>query len=73
MAQQIFSVFADWVTSEHAGAGGTFQVSSIEDEQGNDRTGLVDQGFHYHDAQEVAGHIATRLGVPVGEVRVELK
>ncbi len=37
----------DWETSERAGAGGLFQVISLEDENGDDITGKVDQGVHY--------------------------
>jgi type I restriction enzyme S subunit len=43
----------DYSTSDRAGAGGTFQVISLEDDEGNDLTALVDEGVHFHDLNEL--------------------
>jgi hypothetical protein len=47
----------DRETSERAGAGGTFQVVKLEDDEGNNLTSWVDQGTHFHDlGRGKAGH-----------------
>ncbi|MBL8399500.1 MAG: restriction endonuclease subunit S [Candidatus Accumulibacter sp.] len=66
-----FTVIPDFETSEHAGAGGMFQVADLRDENDADRTELVDQGKHYSTLEELAADIARRLGVPVSQVEVE--
>lgn len=66
-----FTVIPDFETSEHAGAGGMFQVTDLRDENDADRTELVDQGKHYSTLEELAADIARRLGVPVSQVEVE--
>jgi trehalose/maltose hydrolase-like predicted phosphorylase len=43
----------DHETGERAGAGGTFQVVGLEDDEGNDLTALVDQGVHFHSIAEL--------------------
>jgi hypothetical protein len=43
----------DWETGERAGAGRTFQVIELEDDDGNDLTDLVDQGRHFNNMQEL--------------------
>jgi type I restriction enzyme, S subunit len=43
----------DYASSEGTGAGGMFQVSSLEDDEGNDLTDLVDQGAHFHDLNQL--------------------
>jgi hypothetical protein len=43
----------DWETGESAGAGGTFQVIELEDDDGNDLTDLVDQGRHFNNMDEL--------------------
>ena len=43
----------DWETGERAGAGGTFQVIELEDDDGNDLTDLVDQGHHFNNMEEL--------------------
>ena len=57
----------DRETGERAGAGGTFQVVSLEDDEGNDLTELVDQGTHFHSIDElklaIAKGFAARLVV----------
>lgn len=42
-----FEFQADHETSERAGAGGMFQVISLSDADGHDKTDLIDQGTHY--------------------------
>lgn len=66
-----FTVTFDFETSEHAGAGGMFQVAYLRDENDADRTELVDQGKHYATLDELAADIAHRLGVPVSQVVLE--
>jgi len=66
-----FTVHLDHETSEHAGAGGTFQVFSITGENGEDHTHLVDQGKHYHNLAGLASDIAVALGVPAKDVHLE--
>src|ERR1700680_2926029 len=38
----------DWEMGERAGAGATFQVIELKDDEENDLTDLVDQGRHFH-------------------------
>jgi type I restriction enzyme S subunit len=66
-----FTVLPDYETSEHAGAGGMFQVAALDDENGKDRTDLVDQGKHYNTIDELADDIALRLGVSANQVELE--
>jgi type I restriction enzyme S subunit len=66
-----FLVHLDYETSERAGAGGMFQVISIEDAEGNDKTNLVDQGTHYHDLAGLTADLAKALGVPASEIDVQ--
>jgi len=57
----------DRETAERAGAGGTFQVTHLEDDEGNDLTYLVEQGRHFRDMDElrtaILQAIAERLTV----------
>ena len=66
------TVQLDRETSERAGAGGTFQVITIEDDEGNNLTSWVDQGRHFHDLEELKRAIvegfASRLTVTEGSV-----
>lgn len=66
-----FTVMLDYETSEHAGAGGMFQVASLDDENSKDRTDLVDQGKHYNTINELTEDIAHRLGVSASQVELE--
>jgi type I restriction enzyme S subunit len=66
-----FTVELDYETSEHAGAGGMFQVVSLSDEDDKDCTDLVDQGKHYAALGELANDIARRLGVRVDQINLE--
>lgn len=58
-----FNIHLDRETSDRAGAGGMFQVSSIEDEYGVDKTELVDVGTHFNSLDEVKKAIAEKLKV----------
>jgi len=53
-----YNVHCDRETSEHAGAGGAFQVATLEDENGNDVVNIIDQGKHYFSMDELADDIA---------------
>lgn len=66
-----FTVVLDYVTSEHAGAGGMFQVAALSGEDDKDRIDLVDQGKHYATLDELANDIARRLGVPANQIALE--
>jgi type I restriction enzyme S subunit len=66
-----FTVVLDYETSEHAGAGGMFQVAALSDEDDKDRTDLVGQGKHYAALDEVANDIARRLGVRADQIELE--
>lgn len=61
----------DYETSERAGAGGMFQVISIEDDEGKDYTHLVDQGRHYASLDALKDDLASALGVAVTQVDLE--
>lgn len=66
-----FEVHLDYETSESAGAGGMFQVISLEDEDGKDFTHLVDQGQHYVSLDELKEDIASVLKVDAGQIELE--
>jgi type I restriction enzyme, S subunit len=66
-----FDVGLDYETSEHAGAGGMFQVASVTDAEGRSRVDLVDQGKHYARLEEVAADIARALGVAADQIMLE--
>ena len=61
------TVQLDRETGERAGAGGTFQVIKMKDDEGNNLTSWVDQGRHFHDLGELKRAIvegfASRLTV----------
>lgn len=61
----------DYETSERAGAGGMFQVISIEDDEGKDYTHLVDQGRHYASLEDLKLDLASALQVAVKQVDLE--
>ena len=67
-----FEVHLDYETSERAGAGGMFQVISLEDEDGKDFTHLVDQGQHYASLDKLKDDIASALKVEAGQVELEV-
>jgi hypothetical protein len=43
----------DRKTGQEAGAGDTFQVIDLEDDEGNDLTDLIDQGRHFNNMDEL--------------------
>lgn len=47
-----FQIACDYETSEHAGAGGMFQLETVIDTDGNDVTDKVDVGIHFPDGDE---------------------
>jgi len=53
-------------TSEQAGPEETFQVVSIEDDEGNNYTESIgiDQRIHFHSLEELAEEIERRTGEP---------
>jgi type I restriction enzyme S subunit len=65
-----FEVHLDYETSERTGAGGMFQVASLEDEEGKDFTHLVDQGRHYASIAELKDDIASALNVDAAQVEL---
>lgn len=67
-----FEVQLVYETSERAGAGGMFQVISLEDEDGKDFTHLVDQGQHYASLDKLKDDIASALKVEAGQVELEV-
>lgn len=69
--QYHFLVHLDYETSESAGAGGMFQVISIENDEGKDFTHLVDQGIHYSSLDELKAAIAS--AIKVSSHQIELK
>jgi type I restriction enzyme S subunit len=67
-----FEVQLDYETSERAGAGGMFQVTSVEDEYGKNFTHLVvDRGKHYASLDELKGDIASELKVDARQVELD--
>ena len=58
---RFFDVMCDYETSEHAGAGGMFQVISLN-EGDLDVTYLVDQGVHFSTVKQLEGHLAKITG-----------
>ena len=61
----------DRKTSEHAGAGGAFQVISLEDDQGNDLTNKIDQGTHYFSIDDLKKDLADSLGIDSDDIHIE--
>lgn len=66
-----FQVQLDYGTSERAGAGGMFQVISVEDETGKDVTHLVDQGRHYASLDDLKEDISGALKVEARQIDLE--
>lgn len=63
-----FEVMLDYETSERAGAGGMFQVILLSDDQGRNRSDMVDQGWHYSSLDELAKDIARAIDVDVRQI-----
>ena len=60
MALRTFTVYADYETPEHAGAGGMFQIIELTEHDGDgehDVTKLVDHGIHFRDAKHVESYL----------------
>jgi type I restriction enzyme S subunit len=68
-----FQAQLDYETSERAGAGGMFQVISIEDDEGKDFTHLVDQGRHYASLDDLKVDLASTLKVAAKQIELEEK
>lgn len=66
-----FEVQLDYETSAHAGASGMFQVITVEDEDGQDFTHMVDLGKHYASLDELKEDIASALKVEARQVDLE--
>jgi hypothetical protein len=47
------SATLDRETSARAGAGGTFQVANLKNDEGKDLTPLIDQGRHFRSLEEL--------------------
>ena len=60
----------DHLTGARIGAMTLFYVISLRDEDGIDRTRLVDRGTHYNSLDEIAADIAKALKVPPSQVEV---
>ncbi len=69
--QYYFIVHLDYETSERAGAGGMFQVFSVEDDNGKDFTHLVDQGQHYASLGALKKDIARSLKTDEAHIELE--
>ncbi|MGE4530862.1 MAG: restriction endonuclease subunit S [Acidithiobacillus sp.] len=69
--QYHFTVDLDYETSERSGAGGMFQVISVQDDDGKDFTHLVDRSRHYTSLDDVKEDIARALNVDAGQVDLE--
>lgn len=66
-------IHLDYETSERAGAGGMFQVSSIEESEfGYDMTDLIDVGRHYHKIEDVIKEISEKTEVPITNINYEI-
>ncbi|ACK44924.1 restriction modification system DNA specificity domain protein [Shewanella baltica OS223] len=70
-ASYYFTVMQDFESSEHAGAGGMFQVISIIDDSEKDVSYLIDSGKHYESLCELAVDIAVHLGVRTEQIELE--
>jgi type I restriction enzyme S subunit len=69
--RHFFSVHLDRETPERAGAAGMFQVISIETDDGEDFTKLVDQGQQYASLDELTKDLARALKVHPQRVELE--
>lgn len=57
------AVALDHETSEHAGAGGMFQIESVIDSETNDDlTDRVNVGVHFNDRAELEDYIRQEFG-----------
>ena len=67
----LFFVHLDYDSSERSGAGGMFQVISVEDDNGRDMSNLVDQGHHYASLDDLKQDLADALKVDISHVELE--
>jgi hypothetical protein len=67
-----FEILLDFETGERAGAAGTFQIASLEDEAGKDWSDSIDQGKHYDSVNEVREDLAQRFGCDPMEIHIEV-
>ncbi|PJF03345.1 restriction endonuclease subunit S [Acinetobacter seifertii] len=67
-----FQVHLDFETSENAGASGMFQVISIEDENGDDFTHLVDQGKDYASLEKLKDDLSSELNIDGQQIDLEV-
>jgi|GEM_PF-3245821 len=54
-------VTPDYETAERVGASGTFQITEIEDEDGNSYVQHVDQGIHFNDTRQIEIYLKNKL------------
>lgn len=58
-------VNADYATPERDGASGVFQIASLEDESGNDVSGMIDQAMRFSSTEQCAAYLQKAFGQPV--------
>lgn len=64
----------DYETSARAGAAGTFQVTELIDmTTDKDITSLVDQGYHYHDIDELKADLAKALKLDATAITIDVE
>lgn len=64
----------DYETSARAGAAGTFQVTELIDmKTDEDVTSLVDQGYHYHEVDELKADLAKALKLNATAITIEVE
>ncbi|WP_312597808.1 hypothetical protein [Brevundimonas sp.] len=61
----------DYETGDRAGAGGTFQVISLTDDDGNDVTEKVDQGRHFTSIAELEKELSQVFDTEVAVSELE--
>jgi type I restriction enzyme, S subunit len=71
VAKRVVYATIDRETLERAGAGGTFQVISIQDEEGTDLTHYVDQGRHYNELSEVRADLIAAIKASADDIEIE--
>lgn len=68
---QLFKVGKDFKTSEHAGAGGMFQIDALFDVEDNDISNKVDFGLHFVDDEDLKDYLAEVFEISSEEVEIE--
>lgn len=64
-------VYKDYETSEHAGAGGMFQIMSIEDSDENELTDKVDVGIHFHSDEDLKKYLSRIFDISVDDIDLD--